>query len=168
MTQPKPNNKILLAILLFFIICSVCLSGYNTYLYLSKIRSIQNALIALQGSYKSNPQFIKGKDGRNGTDSQSTLTIVQQPLPASPAQNGINGTVGFSAYDLWVQAGNTGTIDTFLSSLKGATGDAGSNGKTQIIIDDSSHCRFLQKYDTDEDFTVLKDYSNTPLCVVLP
>ena len=42
--------------------------------------------------------------------------------------NGPPGPAGKSAYELWLAAGNTGTVDAFLASLKGERGDAGENG----------------------------------------
>lgn len=36
--------------------------------------------------------------------------------------NGTNGTNGKSAYELWLAEGNTGSVDDFLASLKGADG----------------------------------------------
>ena len=52
---------------------------------------------------------IQGPPGANGKDSQSTTTIIQQP---------VNGTNGLSAYDIWLQNGNSGTQTDFLNSLK--------------------------------------------------
>lgn len=50
-----------------------------------------------------------GVPGTNGKDSQSTTTIIQQP---------VNGTNGLSAYEIWLQHGNSGTETDFLNSLK--------------------------------------------------
>ena len=55
---------------------------------------------------------LKGADGANGTN----------------GTNGENGQDGASAYDLWLAAGNTGTVADFLNSLKGADGANGTNG----------------------------------------
>ena len=50
-----------------------------------------------------------GEDGANGT-------------------NGTNGGDGSSAYQIWINAGNTGTESEFLSSLLGADGEDGAQG----------------------------------------
>jgi len=50
---------------------------------------------------------------------------------------------GQSAYEVWLSNGNTGTIDDFLASLKGAKGDSGEDkylevpfeNQMQMIID---------------------------------
>lgn len=41
----------------------------------------------------------------------------------------LQGPAGESAYQVWLDAGNTGTEADFLASLKGATGPAGADGK---------------------------------------
>ena len=38
------------------------------------------------------------------------------------------GGAGKSAYDIWLDAGNTGTEEEFLEWLKGAQGDQGAQG----------------------------------------
>ena len=45
-------------------------------------------------------------------------------IPASPGKGG-----GKSAYDLWIDEGNEGTIEDFLNSLKGEKGDQGEQGE---------------------------------------
>ena len=47
---------------------------------------------------------------------------------------------GKSAYQIWIEAGNTGTIDDFLESLKGEKGDKGDDGKSayQIWLDEGN------------------------------
>ncbi len=54
-------------------------------------------------------QGAPGATGANGKDSQSTTTIIQQP---------VNGTNGLSAYEIWLQNGNSGNQTDFLNSLK--------------------------------------------------
>ncbi len=46
------------------------------------------------------------------------------------AGEGDAGISGASAFDIWLKAGNTGTEQDFLASLKGATGPAGPAGAT--------------------------------------
>ena len=70
-------------------------------------------------SYNSTPgpQGIPGNDGATGP----------QGLPGI---NGTNGANGLSAYQLWINAGNTGTESQFLASLQGPTGAQGIQGAT--------------------------------------
>ena len=53
--------------------------------------------------------YIGGADGAAGMD-------------------GADGADGLSAYDLWLEAGNTGSIEDFLTSLIGAAGEDGMDG----------------------------------------
>ncbi len=55
---------------------------------------------------------IKGEKGDKGND----------------GTNGTNGTNGKSAYEIWLENGNTGTETDFLNWLKGKDGTNGSNG----------------------------------------
>ena len=54
-----------------------------------------------------------GKDGTNGSN----------------GKDGTNGTNGKSAYQLWLDAGNVGTEQDYLNSLKGKDGTNGKNGQ---------------------------------------
>src|SRR5690554_6091498 len=48
---------------------------------------------------------------------------------------GQDGNDGLSAYEIWLAAGNTGTEQEFLDSLKGEDGQDGQDGNTPEIID---------------------------------
>lgn len=61
---------------------------------------------------------IKGQDGENGADG----------APGQPGQDGQPGENGKSAYQVWLDAGNTGTEEDFLNSLKGQDGKDGKDG----------------------------------------
>lgn len=63
---------------------------------------------------------IKGQDGQNGADG----------APGQPGQDGQPGENGKSAYQIWLDAGNTGTEEDYLNSLKGEKGDKGDTGST--------------------------------------
>ena len=63
---------------------------------------------------------IKGQDGENGADG----------APGQPGQDGQPGENGKSAYQIWLDAGNTGTEEYYLNSLKGEKGDKGDTGST--------------------------------------
>ena len=62
---------------------------------------------------------------RHGTDGQNGQDGVD-------GQNGADGQDGASAYDLWLAAGNTGSVTDFLNSLKGADGTDGTNGQDGV------------------------------------
>lgn len=50
-------------------------------------------------------------------------------LKGSDGKNGTSGTDGKSAYQIWLDAGNTGTEEEYLASLKGQQGIQGAAGK---------------------------------------
>lgn len=41
----------------------------------------------------------------------------------------VRGPRGYSAYEVWLEAGNTGSVSDYLESLKGATGATGPKGE---------------------------------------
>lgn len=45
---------------------------------------------------------------------------------------GDTGADGKSAYDLWIEEGNTGSIEDFLDAIKGATGEQGPQGEPGV------------------------------------
>ena len=63
-------------------------------------------------------QGIPGNDGATGP----------QGVTGPQGLTGTNGTNGLSAYQIWLNAGNTGTEAQFLTSLQGAQGVAGPQG----------------------------------------
>jgi hypothetical protein len=70
-----------------------------------------------------------GADGVDGADGVCTPGETGATGPAgADGLPGANGSDGLSAYDLWVLAGNPGTVDEFLASLKGDRGETGSQG----------------------------------------
>jgi hypothetical protein len=46
----------------------------------------------------------------------------------------IQGAAGKSAYELWIDEGNSGSVQDFLDSLKGAQGDNGLNAYQIMIL----------------------------------
>lgn len=64
------------------------------------------------------PAGESGATGAAGTDGQ----------PGAPGTAGTTGATGKSAYQLWLDAGNTGSPDEFLASLEGLGGANGAAG----------------------------------------
>jgi len=52
-----------------------------------------------------------------------------------PGEQGENGTNGLSAYEIWIQEGNTGTEQDFLDSL---VGPAGPSGGEQVFYSEQA------------------------------
>ena len=63
-------------------------------------------------------QGEKGQDGLNGRDG----------IDGKDGINGKYGENGLSAYEIWLNQGNTGTETDFLNSLKGDKGEQGERG----------------------------------------
>ena len=79
------------------------------------------------------PQGIPGNDGAPGPQGVPGNDGAQGPqgLPGNdgaPGSQGIQGNDGLSAYEIWINEGNTGTEADFLSSLEGAQGIQGIQG----------------------------------------
>ena len=83
---------------------------------------------------------LKGEPGKNGKDGQPGQPGKDgQPgepgkdgQPGQPGKNGVDGKPGAdgkSAYQVWLDAGNAGTVADFLKSLKGEKGDPGIQGE---------------------------------------
>lgn len=70
------------------------------------------------------PQGPKGDTGATGP--QGPQGTAGETGPQGPA--GANGSNGKSAYQIWLDAGNSGTEADFLASLTGPQGPAGSSG----------------------------------------
>lgn len=58
-------------------------------------------------------------------ENSETIDLFSVELPI-----GIVGKDGLSAYEIWLNEGNTGTEEDFLASLKGEDGAAGPKGET--------------------------------------
>jgi hypothetical protein len=88
-----------------------------------------------QGGIGSEAYFLStlvgpaGADGVDGADGSCTPGQTGATGPAgADGLPGANGSDGLSAYDLWVLAGNPGTVEEFLASLKGEQGIQGERG----------------------------------------
>jgi hypothetical protein len=71
------------------------------------------------GDFMSSLKGAKGDTGAPGKDG----------APGQDGKDGAPGQNGLSAFQLWLQDGNDGTMGDFMSSLKGAKGDTGAPGK---------------------------------------
>lgn len=72
---------------------------------------------------------------RNIRDKKRTDNVIQRVekieadyVVNEQLGNYSDGKDGKSAYEIWLEAGNTGTVDDYLESLKGEKGDAGPQG----------------------------------------
>ena len=66
-------------------------------------------------------------------DNSVVLTAIiafASVLQGPPGPRGADGADGKSSYELWLEAGNTGTLADFLASLVGPQGPTGANGSS--------------------------------------
>ena len=101
------------------------LSAYQIWLNAGNTGTEVQFLTTLRGATGAQgPQGIQGLQGPTGLTGLTGAT-------GSQGIAGTNGTNGLSAYQIWLNAGNTGTEAQFLTALRGATGAqgvAGTNG----------------------------------------
>lgn len=85
--------------------------------------SLQDAL----ENAKASGDF-KGDPGEKG-ESFTYEDFTPEQLESLKGKDGDNGQDGLSAYQIWLDAGNTGTEEDFLASLKGKDGIIGKDGE---------------------------------------
>ena len=86
-----------------------------------------------------------------------------QGEPGSDGIDGVDGTDGKSAYQIWLDAGNTGTEEEYLASLKGDKGDKGDTGEQGIQGPpgtDGTSTYFYVKYSENASGTPMTDIPN--------
>ena len=111
---------------------TVTISGTNTGITTSKSTtylrftvSLTTAITNTMNEYEIT--FTYTKD--NKSYSVKKIVDIVLALKGSDGQNGTSGTNGKSAYQIWLDAGNTGTEADYLASLKGEQGIQGASGK---------------------------------------
>lgn len=102
------------------------------YLYENNNSNIDKAI--------TNIEFTESSIGNipNQPGAVDTYTITYSDNTTSTFKiyngtNGIQGTDGKSAYDIWVDLGNSGTENDFINSLKGETGNNGKSAYEQWL-----------------------------------
>ena len=124
-------------------------SAYESWLELGNIGSEADFLLTLKGE--------KGDTGPAGPQGAQGSTGPQGPQgatgPAGPS--GGTGAQGKSAYQIWLELGNSGSEADFIASLKGDKGDKGDKGETGSSGDGSGDMA-KAVYDADNDGVVDK------------
>lgn len=103
-------------------------SAYDVWVAAGNVGTVTAFLASLKGA-KGDPgiQGIQGIPGIQGLKGNPG----NDGLPGSngaPGLPGSNGADGKSAYQVWLDAGNSGNVAAYLLSLKGAKGDKGDQG----------------------------------------
>ena len=101
------------------------IGSYEIWLGQGNVGTYDDFLAAITG-----PQGPQGATGPQGPQGE---TGAQGPQGETGPQGatgptGVQGPEGDSAYQVWLDAGNTGTAQDFLDSLEGAQGPAGATG----------------------------------------
>jgi hypothetical protein len=88
-----------------------------------------NGLDGVQG--EQGPIGLTGATGSQGSQGLAGPTGLTGPAGANGANglNGADGQDGLSAYEIWLNLGNTGSEADFIASLTGPAGVDGSNGQ---------------------------------------
>lgn len=104
---------------------------YNEYLFVNgSPELIGNTQIDLTGYAKKTDIPIKISELNNDSkfvDENSLQDKINTALETAKASGEFNGEDGLSAYQIWLNAGNTGTELDFLESLKGKDGEDGTS-----------------------------------------
>lgn len=64
----------------------------------------------------------------SGTGGTVTDEQIEAAVRKYLEENPVSGADGKSAYDIWLEQGNTGSVEDFVASLKGDTGATGAQG----------------------------------------
>ena len=83
---------------------------------------------------EAGPQGPKGDTGEAGPKGDTGAPGV----PGKPGEDGVDGVDGKSAYQIWLDNGNTGSVNDFLESLKGPKGDKGEDGVGSSKLKDAT------------------------------
>ena len=73
--------------------------------------------------------YYKGKDGKDGVDGKSAYDLWLEAGNEGSMSDFLNSLVGKSAYEIWLELGNTGTPADFIKSLEGEDGKDGEDGE---------------------------------------
>lgn len=83
---------------------------------------------------ETGPKGDKGDTGEAGPKGDTGAPGV----PGRPGEDGVDGVDGKSAYQIWLDNGNAGSVNDFLESLKGPKGDKGEDGVGSSKLKDAT------------------------------
>ena len=86
---------------------------------------------------EAGPKGNKGDTGEAGPQGPKGETGAPG-VPGKPGEDGVDGVDGKSAYQIWLDNGNTGSVNDFLESLKGPKGDKGEDGVGSSKLKDAT------------------------------
>lgn len=137
-------------------------SAYQIWLDAGNTGTKADFLASLKGEKgDAGEQGAPGTDGQNGADGKDGAPGAD----GKDGTDGQDGADGKSAYEIWLAAGNTGTEEEFLASLKGEKGDtgaAGADGKTPDISNVENTVEALASALSDTGWVESTGFSGNP------
>lgn len=157
----KQGNRGLLAILVILIAIVIALAAGNTYVYLSRVKQIQNSIIALQEA--------KSQGGPQGQQGPSGI-VGQQGIQGPIGLQGIQGTAGVQGVQgVQGEKGDTGDIGPVGPQgpqgdlgPQGTPGQDGADGKTPQIRCDTERNEWEIRYSDNDNWQVMNDENGNP------
>lgn len=153
----KGNNRLFVVLIILIVLLVGVIAG-NMYVYTTRIKEIQNSLLALQES-KAQP----GPQGTNGFNGLRGEQGLQGPTGSQGIQ-GIQGTAGLQGVQ-GVQGlqGDTGPIGPAgPPGQQGAQGQDGADGKTPQIRCDEDKNQWEIRYADDENWQIMNNENGNP------
>lgn len=151
----KTNNR-LLAVLILLILLTVGLAAGNTYIYLSRVKDIQNSLIALEG--KSSTPGPQGLAGALGLEGPRGLQGYPGPQGATGSQ-GVQGSSGIQG-EPGIQGAVGAEGPQGPQGEQGPQGDPGANGRQVEFRCDPDNNNYEWRYVGDLGWQLVEANSN--------
>ena len=140
-------------------------SAYEIWIALGNKGTEQDFIKSLKGqsAYEIWKDNIGGPDatmddyfdyfrGQDGVDGKSAYQLWLEAGNEGTINDFLNSLIGDSAYDIWIKLGNTGTEQDFIKSLEGEDGEDGKDG-----VDGKSAFELWKELTGNPDAT-LEDY----------
>lgn len=129
----KPDKFVFIALAVLIVLVGLLI--YFSIVRASDLKRVNSLISQLQAPEKVDYDRI---DKQIQADISGKLNVLPKAIDGnngSTGGDGTNGRDGKSAYDLWVESGNTGSLQDFLSSLKGQRGDPGYTPELRLNKD---------------------------------
>ena len=82
-----------------------------------------------------NPDILEGCGCSQPGDKGDKGDAGAPGVPGKPGEDGVDGVDGKSAYQIWLDNGNAGSVQDFLESLRGPKGDAGESNLKDAAVE---------------------------------
>lgn len=131
--------------------------------YVSGLNGLQDKLQGIINSAQQTlDNAVSGANTAAGNANQAAQA-AQTLANDIPNDSKYKGPAGESAYQVWLDAGNTGTQADYLASLKGATGPAGKDGTTPDLTPYIKSADAAKTYQTATQVQAIVDAKVVPV-----